>query len=663
MKEQSLILTSITTLSLLSSGCTEEKRAYASYELYPVRSGELWEMKYEPARTKFAVWSPGAEEVRVMLYRHDTGGHAYQTVKMECNEEGTWQVEVEGDLIGQFYTFNVKVDGKWLGDTPGLNAKAVGINGDRAAIIHPSTTIPEGWENDTRPYLKSFADIVLYEMHHRDFSMADSSGIRNKGKFLALTEHGTLCGGKAATGIDHLKQLGVTHVHLLPSFDFASVNESKPDYNWGYDPKNYNVPEGSYATNPNDPASRIREFRQMVMALHKEGIRVVMDVVYNHTYSTQASNFERTAPGYFYRKKDDGTFCNASGCGNETASERPMMRKFMIESLVYWAKEYHIDGFRFDLMGIHDTQTMNEIRQALDRVDPTIFLYGEGWAAGQPEFNPDSLAMKANAPQMPRIAFFSDELRDGLKGPWTNSKQGAFVTGVAGNEENVKFGIVGAVKHPQVDYTRVTLSSEPWAKQPTQMIGYVTCHDGLCLYDQLKATNRYMKEEKIVALNKLAQTIVLTSQGIPFIHSGEEMMRTKKGDNNSYKSPDAINAIDWNKKLVHEELFNYYCQLIHLRKRHPAFRMENAEQISKHLEFLPVEQKNVIAYQLKKHANGDPWENILVAFNSNANDVKITVPNRRYKIVCRDGMISTAGLGFVYGPEITVPAQSALIMY
>lgn len=485
-----LAILGVTTVTTVMS-CSPTKKEYTSFELYPVRTGSLTEMEYTPLATKFFLWSPTAEEVRLMLYDAGEGGHAYETVKMELGENGTWTTSVDKDLLGKYYAFNVKINDKWQGDTPGINAHAVGVNGKRAAIIDWKTTNPEGWENDRRPSLKSPADMIIYEMHHRDFSVDSTSGIKNKGKYLALTEHGTVNSGNQSTGIDHLVELGVTHVHLLPSSDYASIDETKLDenhYNWGYDPVNYNVPDGSYSTDPYQPTVRVKEFKQMVQALHRAGIRVIMDVVYNHTFNTLESNFERTVPGYFYRQKEDGTLANGSGCGNETASERPMMRKFMIESVLYWIKEYHIDGFRFDLMGVHDIETMNEIRKAVNKVDPTICIYGEGWAAEAPQYPADSLAMKGNISHMPGIAVFSDELRDGLCGPVWEKDKGAFLAGVPGGEMSVKFGIVGAIKHPQVRCDSVNYSQKPWAEQPTQMVSYVSCHDGLCLVDRLKAS-------------------------------------------------------------------------------------------------------------------------------------------------------------------------------
>lgn len=654
------------TMATTIMSCSPAKKEYASYELYPVRAGSLIEMEYTPAQTDFTLWAPTADEVRVMLYEAGEGGHAFQTVKMQPQADGTWQARVNSDLMGKFYTFNVKIKDKWQGDTPGINARAVGVNGKRAAIIDLQATNPEGWEADRRPLPKSPADMIIYEMHHRDFSIDSTSGIKHRGKYLALTERGTTNPDGLSTGIDHLKELGVTHVHLLPSFDYASIDESKTEdnrYNWGYDPQNYNVPEGSYSTDPYRPEVRIKEFKQMVQSLHKAGIGVIMDVVYNHTFNTAESNFERTVPGYFYRHKKDGKPANGSGCGNETASERPMMRKFMIESVLYWINEYHIDGFRFDLMGIHDIETMNEIRKAVDAVDPAICIYGEGWAAETPEYPADSLAMKSNVSRMPGIAVFSDELRDGLCGPIGDKHKGAFLAGLPGGEMSVKFGIAGAVRHPQVDCDAVNYSREAWAEQPVQMIGYVSCHDGLCLTDRLKATIPDISPEQLARLDKLAQTVVFMSQGIPFIYAGEEVMRDKQGVENSYKSPDAVNAIDWRRKTVHEDVYTYYKRLIELRKSHSAFRMGDAEKVRKHLEFLPVEGSNLIAFRLKEHANGDSWKEIVVAFNARDSFAEVEVPAGKYTVVCRDGTIDLRGLGVFNGEKISIPPRSAWIMY
>lgn len=646
--------------------CQSVKKEYTSFEEYPIPEGKLVEMEYSPIETKFTLWAPTAEEVRVLLYDSGNEGSAYQTLSLEMGEDGIWNTSIKEDLKGKFYTFNVKVNGKWLGDTPGIMAKAVGVNGKRAAVIDLRSTDPEGWANDVRPLLKDYADIIVYEMHHRDFSLDSVSGIRNKGKFLALTELGTTTSQGEKTGIDHLKELGVTHVHILPSYDYASVDESKPDkaqYNWGYDPQNYNVPDGSYSTDPYKPDVRIKEFKQMVQALHKAGIRVVLDVVYNHTFNTEESNFERTVPGYFYRQTKDGKPANGSGCGNETASDRAMMCKYMVESVLYWINEYHIDGFRFDLMGIHDIETMNEIRAAVDKIDPSIFIYGEGWAASAPQLDQEELAMKANIYKMPRIAAFSDEMRDGLRGGWDDDRKGAFLIGQPGHEMSIKFGLVGAVKHPQVINDSVNYSKEPWALQPTQMISYVSCHDDMCLADRLKATMPDATDEERASLHKLAETFVFTSQGVPFIFAGDEMMRDKKGIHNSYNSPDSINTIDWRNKTIHHDVFDYVRELITLRKNHPAFRMGDADKVRQYMEFLPVEGSNLVAFILKDNANGDSWKNIIVAFNSRKEPAKLSIPAGRYTIVCKDGKIKQSGMGQVSGNEIIVPARSAMIIH
>ena len=646
--------------------CQSVKKEYTSFEEYPIPEGKLVEMEYSPIETKFTLWAPTAEEVRVLLYDSGNEGSAYQTLSLEMGEDGIWNTSIKEDLKGKFYTFNVKVNGKWLGDTPGIMAKAVGVNGKRAAVIDLRSTDPEGWANDVRPLLKDYADIIVYEMHHRDFSLDSVSGIRNKGKFLALTELGTTTSQGEKTGIDHLKELGVTHVHILPSYDYASVDESKPDkaqYNWGYDPQNYNVPDGSYSTDPYKPDVRIKEFKQMVQALHKAGIRVVLDVVYNHTFNTEESNFERTVPGYFYRQTKDGKPANGSGCGNETASDRAMMRKYMVESVLYWINEYHIDGFRFDLMGIHDIETMNEIRAAVDKIDPSIFIYGEGWAASAPQLDQEELAMKANIYKMPRIAAFSDEMRDGLRGGWDDDRKGAFLIGQPGHEMSIKFGLVGAVKHPQVINDSVNYSKEPWALQPTQMISYVSCHDDMCLADRLTATMPDATDEERASLHKLAETFVFTSQGVPFIFAGDEMMRDKKGIHNSYNSPDSINTIDWRNKTIHHDVFDYVRELITLRKNHPAFRMGDADKVRQYMEFLPVEGSNLVAFILKDNANGDSWKNIIVAFNSRKEPAKLSIPAGRYTIVCKDGKIKQSGMGQVSGNEIIVPARSAMIIH
>ena len=609
------------------------------------------EVRYSPKQTTFSVFAPdGAKTVLLRLYENGNDAWPYETLMMEQSGKDRYTLTVDGNLEGKFYTFDIS-----YGQYPGLFAKAVGVNGDRGAVIDMNKTNPEGWENDKRPVIKKYTDLIIYEMHHRDFSIDKSSGIKNKGKFLALTE---------SKAIEHLQKLGINAIHILPSFDYASVDEAhleRPQYNWGYDPKNYNVPEGSYSTNPFDPAVRIKEFKQMVQAMHKAGIRVILDVVYNHTFDVNNSNFTRAYPGYFYRKTAEGTLSNGSGCGNETASEKEMMRKYMIESVLYWINEYHIDGFRFDLMGIHDIETMNELRKAVDNIDPSIFIYGEGWAAGSCAYPYEKLAMKAHTKQIPRIAAFSDEMRDALRGPFNDDTKGGFLAGIAGQEESIKFGIVGGIKHPQIDYSKVNYTKEPWTNEPSQMISYVSCHDDMCLNDRLKASVKGLTEDEMIRLNLLAQTAVFTSQGVPFMLSGEEMMRDKKGVHNSYCSPDSINRLDWNNLERYPEVFDYYRGLISLRKNHPAFCMGDAEEVRRNLEFLNV-PSGVVAYRLKNHAGGDKSKDIIVILNSKKETVNVSVPKGKYTVVCRDGVISEKGLGVIKTNNVHVGRQSAMIL-
>lgn len=607
------------------------------------------------------------KQVEIHIYEDGQGGKAIKTIKMKASGENRWEATVKGDLKGKFYTFDI---GK--GETPGVFAKAVGVNGMRGAIVDMAETNPQGWENDQRPVIQSPADLVIYEMHWRDFSIDASSGLKNKGKFLALTE---------PKAIEHLKSLGVNAVHILPSFDYASVDETKldtPQYNWGYDPKNYNVPEGSYSTDPYNPVTRIKEFKQMVQALHKAGIRVILDVVYNHTFNIDHSNFQLTYPDMYYRKTADGKYSDGSGCGNETASEKPLMREFMLESVKYWIDEYHIDGFRFDLMGVHDIETMQQIRAEVNKIDPSIYIYGEGWSAGSCAYPVDKLAMKANAQQLNGIAAFSDDMRDALRGPFSDDHKGALLAGIPGEEESLKFGIVGGIAHPQVDMTKVNYDKKPWTNNPTEQISYVSCHDDMCLVDRLKAsipslTDKNIPEKErtaeLIRIDQLAQTAVFTSQGVPFILSGEEMLRDKKGVHNSYNSPDSINHLDWNNLQRYPQLFAYYKNLIQLRKNHPAFRLATGDKVRQHLEFLPavnskdVKQDCLVGFLLKDLQGIDAWKTIVVIYNFNKEAKEMAIPGGTYTIACCNGAIDEAGLGEVSGKEVLVDGQSALILF
>ena len=638
---------------------------FKSFDDYPVPDGELCEMNYSTLSTDFSLWAPTAKSVKLSLYTDGYNGMAYRTVLMKKGGNGCWKATVIGDLTGKFYDFNVRVGRKWRGNTPGIFAEAVGLNGKRAAILDMTSTNPSGWDSDIRPALLKPSDLIVYEMHLRDFSLSGTSNISRQGKFLSMTEYGTRSGDGLCTGIDHLKELGINAVQILPMFDFGSVDESKLKanrYNWGYDPVNYNVPDGSYSTNPADPKSRIREMKQMVQSLHKSGIRVIMDVVYNHTFSIQGSNFDKTVPGYFYRYLKDGMPSNASGCNNETASERAMMRKFMVESVCYWVKEYHIDGFRFDLMGIHDMETMKAIRVALDKIDPSITIYGEGWAAGTPAIPQNQLAMKANIYKLDGIGAFGDELRDALRGPFNDDHKGAFLAGLSCEEESIKFGLVGGIKHPDVDNNKVNYSKEPWAKEPSQMISYVSCHDDMCLADRLRAEMPNASEQEILSLDKLAQTVVMTSQGLPFIFAGEEIFRSKKGVHNSFNSPDSINEINWRNKSKYNDLYQYYRGLIQLRKSHPAFRMGDAEMLRKHLHFLNFSDSCVVGFKLSDYANGDAAKDIIVVFNANRKALTLNVDNSQWKVLVSDGKIDVDGIKTISGGLVEVAPMSSLIL-
>lgn len=617
----------------------------------------LNEVEYSPKETTFLLTtSPDVKKVNVLLSDTDSDNPAEQMIKqMKHVGTGKWKLTVKSDLKGKYYLFSVYNNAQ-PDNTPGIFAKAVGVNGKRGAIVDLRDTDPEGWNSDVRPTLNNPCDLVIYEMHHRDFSVDLSSGLKNKGKFLALTE---------PKAIEHLQRLGVNAVHILPSFDYASVDESKPDvpqYNWGYDPLNYNVPEGSYSTDAATPTTRIREFKQMVQALHKAGIRVILDVVYNHTFDINGSNFQKTYPDYFYRKTAEGKYSEGSGCGNETASEKPLMREFMKESVEYWVKEYHIDGFRFDLMGVHDIETMNEIRAMVDKIDPSIYIYGEGWSAGSCAYPREKLAMKAHAKQLNGIGAFSDEMRDALRGPFSDDHKGGFLIGEPNQEESIKFGIVGAIAHPQIDMTKVNYSREAWTNEPSQMVAYVSCHDDMCLTDRLRATMPYITDDELIRLDLLAQTAVLTSQGVPFILAGEEMLRDKKGVHNSFRSPDSINRLDWNNLKRYPQVFDYYAGLIALRKAHPAFRMGKAEEVRKNLEFVDA-PKGVVAFRLKNNAGGDAWQNIYVVLNSQKTPQSVKVAEGSYTKVVANGKVNAEGLGLISGSTLTVSPQSALIVH
>ncbi|MEO9893453.1 type I pullulanase [Aurantibacter sp.] len=606
------------------------KKVGNTFKNYPTPTeANLW-LEYSTDKTIFKLWSPTADAVKLNFYKNGHGGKKLKSHSLKLTTKGIWAIELLGNLEGIYYTYQIQIANKWLNQTPGIYAKAVGVNGERAMVLNLEKTNPINWPSDKRPQIKFSNEAIIYELHIRDFTIYQKSGSSTPGKYLGLVEENTKGPHGIKTGIAHLKDLGITHVHLLPTFDFYSIDESKlenPQYNWGYDPQNYNVPEGSFATDPFNAAVRIQEFKKMILSFHNHGIGVILDVVYNHTGQTEISNFNKEVPDYYYRKLKNGAYSNASGCGNETASERLMMQKFIIESVTYWAKEYHIDGFRFDLMAIHDIKTMNEVSTTLKKINKNIILYGEGWTANNSTLPKKNQALKTNIKKMPSVAAFCDELRDGLKGSVFKEKETGFVSGKTDIEESIKFGIVGAIKHPQINYKLVNYSDAPWANNPWQSISYVSCHDNHTLYDKLKISKPKASEKELIAMDKLANAIVLTGQGTPFLHAGAEFLRTKNGENNSYNLPDDINQIDWNLKLKNFEVYNYYKNLIAFRKKHPAFRMTTGEEVRANLEFKKTE-KGLVSYIIKNNSNGDIYKNILVIYNARKKEVNYKLKDK-----------------------------------
>jgi pullulanase len=643
--------------------CSSKNNYYQSFDEYPVYKGNDLGLTYTPEKSVFKVWAPTADEVELRIYEQGTGGEAIRIEKMQRQDNGTWGIRIDENICQKFYTYRVKILDKWRSEVPDIYAYAVGVNGHRAAIVNLQETNPEGWDDDTKPPLESFSDIVLYEIHVRDFSSDIHSGIENKRKFKAFTEKGTLSAHGLKTGLDHLIELGVTHVHLLPVFDFLTVDEENPEtmYNWGYDPLNYNVPEGSYATSPHKPDVRIREFKELVLALHRAGIRVIMDVVYNHTGDTLTSSFNQLVPGYYYRQEASGTFSNGSGCGNETASERDMVRKFILDSLKFWTKEYHIDGFRFDLMGIHDTKTMNLIRAELNEIDPTLFVYGEPWLADRSPLPEKDRAVKDNLSDMPAIAVFNDDFRDAIKGSWANAEDSGFIGHRPYLEETIKSGIVGGIHHQDIDFKKVHHSYRALGLQPWQSINFFSCHDNHTLWDRIQLSCHWTSEIDKIKMYKLACAIVLTSQGIPFLHGGTELMISKNGEHNSYKSPDAINQLKWDNKARYNDVFQYIQNLIQIRRHHPAFHLSEAGEIIRHLSFINSAPNGAVAYKIS-HVESDNWKNIVVVFNANHRNVRIPIPYGKWVVVVTHEKISAQGLTVIETGLLSVPPISTMIL-
>ena len=591
---------------------------YFSYD------GELGAL-YEKEGTLLRVWTPTAKSVEVWIYADDSFKGPSTKIEMVQKPKGIFEAYLPGDQHGTIYVYKILFLNNRESISVDPYARATTVNGTKSVIADLNRTNPDGW-GERLPAFGLPEEAIIYELHIRDFSISETSGIVNKGKFLGLTEKNTQNASGRKTGLDYLIDLGITHIQILPMFDYATVDEAnltEPQYNWGYDPLNYNVPEGSYSTDPFDPFNRIFELKQMIRTLHDNGLRVIMDVVYNHVYDPKDQALERTVPGYFYRYNADGSLANGTGVGNDTASERHMMRKYIIDSVKYWAKEYHLDGFRFDLMGIHDSVTMNAIREALDKIDPSIIIIGEGWEMSTP-LPEDLKASQRNAQAMPRIAHFNDSIRIALKGSdFGDEKDRGFISGKNYLEDLLLRNIKGAMH----------LSSHSSYVDPEQVIQYVEAHDNLTLYDKLLRSNPDDSEEVRIKRHTLATSIVLLSQGVPFIHGGQEFLRTKAGVANSYQSPDEINQFEWERVTTFQESVAYVKGLIALRKSEYLFRLHTHEEIDAHFTMLS-ENFNIVAFSL---TNSE--KKYIVIFNGNRSDVIFRIQKGKYAILVEDNQV------------------------
>ena len=635
--------------NVYSSKGFEEAFTYTGNDL-----GATWTAE----KTSFRLWAPTAQEVSINLYTGGTDGVAdlIEQIPMTKDINGTWVAQKSGDLNGVYYTYSVNVGGSVV-EACDPYARTTGVNGKRAMIIDLDSTDPVGWENDTDPHAGiNITDAVLYELHVRDLSVDESSGITNKGKYLGLIESGTTNSAGVPTGLDHMVDLGITHLHLLPVYDYGSVDESRldqPQFNWGYDPVNYNVPEGSYSSDPFNGAVRVAEFKQMVQGLHNAGISVVMDVVYNHVHSAGDFCFNKIVPGYFSRINENGSYSNGSGCGNDTASERAMVSKYIVDSVLYWVEEYHIDGFRFDLVGLIDTETMNAVIEEVHKTHPNVIFYGEGWTMTTTVTKEGyTMTTQVNSAQTPGFSFFSDTLRDALKGSVFNDYERGYVSGALTHAAKIISCFKGA---------------PGWTSEPTQTINYASCHDNLSLFDKLATSNPNNTLEERIAMNNLAAAIYMTSQGTPFFQAGEEMLRSKPladgtFDHNSYSSPDSVNSIKWDNlnDPAYRDVYNYYKGLIAFRKAHPALRMTTSAEVKEHIIAQANLDANVTAFHITAGANGEQSD-LFVAFNPNSESTVITLPEGLWTVYVNGQKAGTEALGEVYG-ELTVDPITAMVL-
>jgi len=616
--------------------------------------GAVWTSE----QTTFRLWAPTASEVTVNLYESGTAGtdDLLEQIEMTADVKGTWIAEKTGDLNGIYYTYSVTVNGETV-EACDPYARTTGVNGQRAMVIDLDSTDPEGWDADVDPHAgNAITDAVIYELHVRDLSVDESSGIANKGKFLGLIEEGTTNPEGIPTGLDHIKDLGITHIHLLPSYDYASVDESNldtPQFNWGYDPQNYNVPEGSYSTDPYNGETRVKEMKQMVKGLHDNGISVIMDVVYNHVYNADTFCFNQIVPLYFSRVSDSGVYSAGSGCGNDTASERSMVKKYIVDSVKYWADEYHIDGFRFDLVGLIDTETINECVEEVHKTHPNVIFYGEGWSMSTVMTKAGyTMTTQGNSTQVPGFAFFSDTLRDSLRGSVFNNTERGYIAGIGGHTGTIAACFRGL---------------PTWCKSPTQTINYASCHDNMSLFDRLTLSTPDASVKDRIRMNNLAAAIVMTSQGVPFFQAGEEMLRSKplgngEFDHNSYSSPDSVNSLKWNdlNDEAYQQVYEYYKGLIALRKAHPALRMTDAQEVSEHIVNLTGLDFNVTGFHITPGANGDE-SSIVVIFNPRSESTTVTLPEGKWDVYVADTKAGTEVLGPEEG-EVSVAPISAMVL-
>ena len=629
-----------------------------AFEALYTYEGDDLGANWSKERTFFRLWAPTAASVRINLYASGDyrENDLIEQVEMTADVNGTWIATVEGDLNGTYYTYCVEVDGV-VNEACDPYARAVGVNGKRAMVIDLDATDPEGWAQDLPPAPASITDAIIYELHVRDLSVDENSGITHKGKFLGLIETGTTTPDGIPTGLDHIKALGVTHIHLLPSYDYGSVDETRLEdnvFNWGYDPVNYNVPEGSYSTDPYNGEVRVKEFKQMVKGLHDNGIRVIMDVVYNHVYSGEEFCFNKIVPLFFSRVSAEGVFSAGSGCGNDTASERAMVKKYIVDSVKYWADEYHIDGFRWDLVGLIDTETIKEVMEEVHKTHPHVIFYGEGWTmATNVTKEGYTMTTQVNSQEVPGFAFFSDTLRDAIRGGNSNNSKPGYVANSGGFAGNISDCFLGA---------------PAWCKSPDQSINYASCHDNHTLFDRITMSTPEASFADRVKMNNLAAAIVMTSQGVPFIHAGEEMLRSKPledgtFDHNSYRSSDEVNNLKWaDLSQAEYQLTNaYYQGLIAFRKAHPALRMTTAEEVAQKITKLGGLDFNVVGFHIAAGANGEENE-LIVVFNPTPNASAVKLPEGEWTIYINGDKAGTQSLGNFFGMALAEPISAMVLV-